>query len=138
EVGLNGTFATVDGPATVSFAIIDLNNKQPVFGGVYPDAYIYPASVYKMYVAMEVLHQISKGAYGLYDEQTISKAHNVVDSIKEIKSDPRPLLQKGDVVTIDYLLDLMITRSDNTAANVLIDLAGRSKLNKTMEDLGWK
>lgn len=137
EVDLEGTFKTVDGPTTVSFALIDLNGTQPVFGGVHPDSFIYPASVYKMYVAMEVLHQISNGDYGLYDEKIISKTHNVVDSIKEIKSDPRPLIQEGDTLTINYLLDLMISRSDNTAANVLIDLTDRSNINKTMKKQGW-
>ncbi|MEO6894157.1 MAG: serine hydrolase, partial [Ginsengibacter sp.] len=36
-----------------------------------------------------------------------------------------------------YLLDLMITRSDNSAANCLIDIAGRKNINKTMHENGW-
>lgn len=61
---LDSTFnAGEDGMETVSFAVIDLNGKKPVLGGVHMDNFIYPASVYKMYVAMEVLKQISEGKY---------------------------------------------------------------------------
>ena len=36
-----------------------------------------------------------------------------------------------------YLLDLMITRSDNSAANCLIDKATRPEINKMMHEYGW-
>lgn len=58
--------------------------------------------------------------------------------MKEIKCDSRPLLHAEDTVTVYYLLDLMITRSDNSAANILIDLASRSKINQTMDANGWE
>src|SRR5690625_5154855 len=99
--------------------------------------YIYPASVYKMYVGMEVLKQVSEGQYSLYQQRVISHTYNVVDRVKEIQNDPRPLLQPGDTVTVDYLLHLMITRSDNSAANIMIDLATRPKINKTIHSFGW-
>ena len=43
----------------------------------------------------------------------------------------------GDTVTVNYLLDLMITRSDNSAANCLIDIANRKRINQTMHDNSW-
>ena len=97
------------------------------------DNFIYPASVYKMYVAMEMLNQIEQGAHSL-SESYIVKSPNDVDVVKEISWDPRPFLRDGDTVTINYLLDLMITRSDNSAANCLIDIAGRKNINKTMHE----
>src|SRR5438132_3528642 len=58
EVGLDTTFdAGEDGKESISFAVIDLTGKKPVLGGVNADNFIYPASVYKMYVAMQVLKQ---------------------------------------------------------------------------------
>lgn len=126
-----------DGTELISFAVIDMNGEEPVLGGVNYDNFIYPASVYKMYVAAEVLHQVSQRKYSLYDEQIVS-GHNAVDRSKAIKTDPRPLLKEKDTVTIYYLLDLMITRSDNTAANCLIDLAQRTNINYMMNFYGWK
>ncbi len=138
EVKLDGTYdAGEDGMEKISFAVIDLSGSQPVIGGVYMENFIYPASVYKMYVAMEILKQVSDQKYSLY-KNYIVKSPNDVDRTSEISWDPRPLLKDGDTVTINYLLDLMITRSDNSAANCLIDIAGRKNINKTMYENGWE
>ncbi len=137
DLALDGEFPTEDGPERISLAVIALTSKQPRFGGVYADNFIYPASVYKMYVAAEVLRQISKGKAAL-GTRTVVKNPNVVDRSKEIPSDPRPLLVDGDEVTLGYLLDLMITRSDNTAANCLIDFVQRPRINALMHEYGWQ
>ena len=137
DLALDGEFPTEDGPERISLAVVDLTTKPPRFGGVYADNFIYPASVYKMYVAAEVLRQISEGKATLEAAVTV-KDPNVVDRSKEIPSDPRPLLADGDEVTLGYLLDLMITRSDNTAANCLIDFAQRPRINTMMHEYGWQ
>ena len=138
EVELNGIYDVgEDGKTPVSFAVIDLKGPSPVMGHVNGDGFIYPASVYKMYVAMEVLRQVSEGKYGLHDAYVV-QSPNDVDKTSEIVWDPRPLLRAGDTVTIGYLLDLMITRSDNSASNCLIDVAGRKAINATMHKNGWK
>ena len=137
EVGLDSIYdAGEDGKEKISFAVIDLTGKKPVIGGVNPDNFIYPASVYKMYVAMEILKQVSNGEYSLYKAYLV-KSPNDVDRSKEIDYDPRPLLRNNDTVTINYLLDLMITRSDNSAANCLIDIATRPRINQTMHQYNW-
>jgi beta-lactamase class A len=125
-----------DGTEQISLAVVDLNSVPPRLGGVHYDNFIYPASVYKMYVAAGVLQQISQGRYAL-TSLCIADSPNVVDTWREIKSDPRPLLQRGDTVTVNYLLDLMITRSDNSAANCLIDLAGRTNIDSLLHSYGW-
>ena len=57
-----------DGIEQISFAVIDLNSALPKFGGVNYDNFIYPASVYKMYVAAEILNQVSQGKLSLYQD----------------------------------------------------------------------
>lgn len=137
DVGLDSTWDVgEDGKEQISFAVIDLTGKKPLLGGVNFTNFIYPASVYKMYVAMEILKQVSNNEYSLF-RQYIVKSPNDVDRTREIDFDPRPLLKNGDTVTVNYLLDLMITRSDNSAANCLIDIATRKRINKTMHDKGW-
>ena len=137
DVGLDSTWDVgEDGKEQISFAVIDLTGKKAVLGGVNFTNFIYPASVYKMYVAMEILQQVSNKEYSLF-RQYIVKSPNDVDRSREIGFDPRPLLINGDTVTINYLLDLMITRSDNSAANCLIDVADRKRINQTMHDNGW-
>lgn len=137
DSGLDSTFNVgEDGTETISFAVIDLTGNKPVFAGVNHDNFIYPASVYKMYVAMEVLRQANEGKFNLFDAYIV-RSPNDVDRSKEISFDPRPLLRAGDTVTIHYLLDLMITRSDNSAANCLMDIAGRPRINQTMQRNKW-
>ncbi len=125
-----------DGMERISFAIIDLSGNKPVLGGVNFDNFIYPASVYKMYVAMEILRQVSNGSFSLFRHYVV-RSPNDVDKTGEINYDPRQLLRDGDTVTVNYLLDLMITRSDNSAANCLIDIATRDSINKTIHENGW-
>ena len=137
SVGLDSVFNVgADGMETISFAVVDLNGDKPVLSGVHYDGFIYPASVYKMYVAMQVLKEISNGDFYLTTPYVV-KAPNAVDVEKQIDWDPRPVLHDGDTVTINYLLDLMITRSDNSAANCLIDVARRDSINETMHQYGW-
>ncbi len=136
-VGLDSTWNVgEDGNEQISFAVIDITGKKPVLGGVNFTNFIYPASIYKMYVAMEILKQVDNNEYSLF-RQYIVRSPNDVDRSREISFDPRPLLKNGDTVTINYLLDLMITRSDNSAANCLIDIASRKRINLTMHDNGW-
>ncbi len=138
EAGLAGSFDVgEDGTQTASFMVVDLTAPEPVWGGVTPEAFLYPASVYKMYVAAEVLRQSLAGRFDLDDERVVTP-HNAVDTAREVLSDPRPLLAAGDTVTVGYLLDLMITRSDNSAANELIDLATRPSIDSLMHRYGWE
>lgn len=126
-----------DGMVLPSIAVIDLTAPSPLFAGVHAGSFIYPASVYKMYVAAEVLHQIASGSYAL-TTPVIVRSPNDVDRTKEIVTDPRPLIRSGDTVSVNYLLDLMITRSDNSAANCLIDLARRENINRMMLRYHWR
>ena len=125
-----------DGIEQISLAVIDLTSDDPQIGGVNMENFIYPASVYKMYVAAEILNQISKGQY-LLSTNYVIKSPNDVDKSREVSFDPRPVLRDGDTVTINYLLDLMITRSDNSAANCLIDIAKRENINALMHTYNW-
>lgn len=138
DLGLMGDFdCGDDGMEQISPAVVDLSSDRPVLGGVHADNFIYPASVYKMYVAAEVLRQCGAGRYSLTTPLVV-RSPNDVDRSREIPWDPRPLLRDGDTVTVGYLLDLMLTRSDNSAANCLIDLARRDSINAFMHRNGWQ
>ena len=138
QLGIDSTFDVgEDGKEQISLAVINLNGRVPTFGGVNPDNFIYPASVYKMYVAASVLKRISEGEFSLWSPFVV-RSPNDVDHGRELANDPRPLLRDGDTVTVNYLLDLMLTRSDNSAANCLIDLAGRDHINAMIRELGWQ
>lgn len=58
------------------------------------DNFIYPASVYKMYVGMEILKQAYTGKFSLYDYFLV-RSPNDVDVTKEIAYEPRPLIHEA-------------------------------------------
>lgn len=126
-----------DGIEQISLAVIDLNGEQPKLGGVHYDNFIYPASVYKIYVAAEILHQVAIDSLEL-DDIFVIQSPNDVDKTKELANDPRALLKDADSLTVNYLLDLMITRSDNSASNMMIDIARRPNINQLIAEYNWQ
>ncbi len=120
-------------PDDISIAIIDSTSPTPTVAGYNLDHFIYPASIYKVFIAAEILRKVDIGTLKLLDQIQISEPNEVDKKIvffpSSVAKDDRPLLKTGEKVSIDYLLDLMLTRSDNTAANVLMDIADREDIN---------
>lgn len=114
----------------MGIAIIDLNQKEPKIFGYNMDHFIYPASVYKIFIGAEILRRIEIGDFSLEQIVEIKSPNNVDKDTRIFPGDTRKLLNMGDKVTIDYLLDLMLTRSDNTTSNTLIDLVGRESITE--------
>ncbi len=122
----------------IGITIIDLKNPEARIFGFNMDHFIYPASVYKVFIGAEVLRRIEIGDFSL--EQILEvRSPNDVDKDENIfPGDKRGLLRARDKASIDYLLNLMLTRSDNTASNVLIDLVDRENINENIiRKHGW-
>lgn len=123
----------------IGLAIIDLKNSNPKIFGYNFDHFIYPASVFKIFIGAEVLRQIEIGIFSLNQEIEVKHPNDVDKDTKIFPGDNRNLLKAGDILTVDYLLDLMLSRSDNTASNTLIDLVGRESITENIVNkYGWK
>lgn len=116
----------------IGVAIIDLKESEPKIFGYNMEHFMYPASVYKIFIGAEVLHRVEIGDFSLDQIVEIKSPNDVDKDTKIFPGDTRNLLNAGDQITVDYLLDLMLTRSDNTASNVLIDLVGRENITKNI------
>jgi beta-lactamase class A len=92
-----------------------------------------PASTIKLYAAMYAFDQVNHGGINL-DQLITIEAKNVASS----QSYPNGYgtLNKGDQVTVSRLIEQMITQSDNTAYNTLLDLLDRQQITKYIHDLG--
>ncbi len=92
-----------------------------------------PASTIKLFAAMYAYDQVERGKISLDQLITIDDK-NVAPS----ESDPTGYspLQVGDTVSVFRLVDQMITQSDNTAFNTLLDLLDRREITKYIHDLG--
>ncbi len=116
----------------IGIAIIDLNEPTPTIFGYNLEYFLYPASVYKIFVGAEVLRQIEIGDFSLDQIVEIKPPNDLDKDARIFPGDTRKILNVGERVSFDYLLDLMLTRSDNTASNVLIDLVGRENITKNI------
>jgi len=88
------------------------------------------ASPVKIPIMIELYRQIDAGVRGLDDRYRLRTADRTAGSgvLRE--------LHEGTELTLRDLIYLMISISDNTATNVLIDLAGMDNVNATMRSLG--
>lgn len=88
------------------------------------------ASVIKIFIIVEAYNQSNKGIINL--ESTIILQENMkVGGSGILSSKPN-----GIAVTIDELIYLMMTESDNTATNILIDIIGMDNINTKIKELG--
>ena len=116
----------------IGVAIIDLNEPEPKIFGYNMEHFIYPASVYKVFVGAEMLRRVEIGDFSLDQIVEIKSPNDVDKDARIFPGDTRKLLSSSDKVSIEHLLDLMLTRSDNTASNSLIDIVGRENIVKNI------
>ena len=114
------------GLANAGATIIDL--KSGTFAGFGENRPLSPASVIKVPLMVEVMKQVEGGQLALDQMLPITRS-NWTESEQNV-------LKIGDRRTVEQLVNLMITKSDNVATNTLIDAVGRHHVNRTMAELG--
>jgi beta-lactamase class A len=88
------------------------------------------ASTVKVPVMVELFRQVERG------EQSLTERHALRDEDRTPGSGVLLHLHTGVEVTVADLLYLMISISDNTATNLLIERVGMDNVNRTMRELG--
>jgi beta-lactamase class A len=78
-------------------------------------------SVYKLPIAMAVLHQVDRGKLKLADRVHVDKSEYVLSGQHSPLRDAHP---DGAVVTLEELLRLAVSESDGSASDVLLRLIG--------------
>jgi beta-lactamase class A len=115
-------------PARVGIAIEDLTTG--AMSGINLNASMPAASTIKIPVMVEVFEQMAEGKVSLNQVVHLTNADRDW-GWGELCNAPA-----GSAYTVSQLLWKMITRSDNTATNMLIRLVGRDSINATMRRLG--
>ena len=92
-----------------------------------------PASTIKTYVVLEAFRQRDLGLINFNQTVTIT-ADNVVPT--ELETDEFPRLREGTTATIKQLIEAMVTQSDNTAYNSLLDVLDRRNINLALKNIG--
>jgi len=97
---------------------------------VNPDLLFPAASMVKVPIMAACLKAAQEGQLSLGDNMKLKR------SDKAAGSGVLRTRATGSAYTIEQLVELMITYSDNTAANMLIDLLGFDYLNRTFREMG--
>lgn len=88
------------------------------------------ASTVKIAIMIELFRQIDAGA------QSLEAVHVLRAEDKATGSGVVAALHDGLAFTLGDLVYLMMSISDNSATNILIDRVGMARVNATMQDLG--
>lgn len=114
----------------VGYVIKDLKTNTMVSHNI--DKIFQSASLVKLPLMICLLQAEKEGHINLYQKITLEKYH------KAPGSGILKYYQPKQMFTIDSLIELMITRSDNTATNMLTELLGFNYINFTFRKLGLK
>jgi beta-lactamase class A len=120
--------ATGLGAATIYLAALDRERPRLALDS---GQTIYPASMIKTPLAAAVAATIEDG-------RTRWDAQVEVDAANMTVNDAPSPLEPGYVATVVELVDLMLSRSDNVATNVLFDLLGRDAATADARALGLR
>jgi beta-lactamase class A len=115
-------------PGIVAISIADLSRGRDL--SINGDVNLPAASTIKVPVMVEVFRQIAQGRF------TQGTTVALTDADRDCGYGSLCDAPWGTRYTIATLLRLMIARSDNTAANMLIRTVGRQNVNATMAGLG--
>ncbi|MGD1008819.1 MAG: serine hydrolase [Candidatus Aminicenantales bacterium] len=117
-----------DFQGTLGFVIKDLQTGRTMARN--QDRSFPSASMVKVPIMAACLKAVEEGRISLEEALTLKRTDKVRGS-GILRAAPA-----GTPVTIEKLLELMITDSDNTAANMLIDLLGFDYLGSTFREFG--
>ncbi|HWR05298.1 serine hydrolase [Sporomusa sp.] len=130
--GLRKRIQTILDQVPCRSAIVIINHSTGTSLELHPDRVFPAASMIKIPIMIEVMRQAALGIISLDDTIEINSQLQTGGAgiLKELRSGLR--------MTVRELVTLMIILSDNTATNVLIDLAGMSSINTTITGLGLR
>jgi beta-lactamase class A len=114
----------------VAFYAKDLKTGATV--GIAPDVPVPTASVIKLPIMVEAFYEVQAGKHRLDERLTLTKKNQVEGS------GVLTLLQPGLKPTLQDAITLMITQSDNTATNMVLDDIGIPAVNKRIAAMGLK
>ena len=112
---------------TAGVAIRDAKTGE-VFAAYREDLVYKSASLIKTPIMLCALEEVEKGEMTLDTVIPVQPCHCV--------GDEEPVIQNGTDVPLSVLLEYMITYSNNSATNVLIDLLGMDKVNDFSRRIG--
>ncbi len=111
------------------FAVVIKNLADDTGVSIDPGRVFYPASLYKTWVMLEAFHQREAGLLDFAERYVISSYY---EQYRLNDGELEPCSE----ITAGQALQVMMSVSDNVAANLMYDRVGYTNVNQALRDLG--
>lgn len=109
-------------PLDLSFSLYDFAADDWI--ELQPQKPVYPASLIKMLFLLTALEQIERGVLSLDDSYLLTEEDKYAGAVRVEGSGILQYAENGNIYSVEELLFLMISISDNIASNIIFDLVG--------------
>ena len=131
EEELTAQTARIIGDTKNQLAVYFLRPDREIEPFVYRSQQMAPASMIKLFVMAKTMQDAHDGKLSLDEKITIKKKDAVGGA------GVTTWYNAGEQRTIEQLMTVMITDSDNTATNILIDRLGMQNINQYLQQQGF-
>jgi len=131
EEELTAQTARIIGDTKNHLAVYFLRPDREIEPFIYRSQQMAPASMIKLFVMAKTMQDVHDGKLSLDEKITIKKKDAVGGA------GVTTWYNAGEQRTIEQLMTVMITDSDNTATNILIDRLGMQNINQYLQQQGF-
>ena len=131
EEDLTAQTARIIGDTKNQLAVYFLRPDREIEPFIYRSQQMAPASMIKLFVMAKTMQDVHDGKLSLDEKITIKKKDAVGGA------GVTTWYNAGEQRTIEQLMTVMITDSDNTATNILIDRLGMQNINQYLQQQGF-
>ena len=132
EEELTAQTARIIGDTKNQLAVYFLRPDREIEPFVYHSQQMAPASMIKLFVMAKTMQDVHDGKLSLDEKITIKKNDAVGGA------GVTTWYNAGEQRTVEQLMTVMITDSDNTATNILIDRLGMQNINRYLQQQGFR
>jgi beta-lactamase class A len=97
---------------------------------------IFPASMIKTLFLLTALEKVEEGELSLNETYTLEEEDKFMNDKPVTGSGTIQFEEPGTDFTVEDILHLMISISDNIAANIVVDLVGRDSISTLADEMG--
>lgn len=132
EEELTAQTVQIIGDTKNQLAVYFLRPDREIEPFIYHSQQMAPASMIKLFVMAKTMQDVHDGKLSLDEKITIKKNDAVGGA------GVTTWYNAGEQRTIEQLMTVMITDSDNTATNILIDRLGMQNINRYLQQQGFR
>ena len=132
EEELTAQTVQIIGDTKNQLAVYFLRPDREIEPFIYHSQQMAPASMIKLFVMAKTMQDVHDGKLSLDEKITIKKNDAVGGA------GVTTWYNAGEQRTIEQLMTVMITDSDNTATNILIDRLGKQNINQYLQQQGFR